>query len=145
VCPAGSKVGTGSLTALIGSTGQPAATASPCKASLKIYAGGAGHATLFVKSELADCPTALSQAIDMRYFTKGPLAGLEFTVPQELRHQLGLDITVTHADARISRIVRRKKGFLEATGCADGKRDLVVTFTDETGASFPVTKTLGAC
>jgi hypothetical protein len=145
VCPAGSKIGSGSLTALIGTAGTPAAGSSPCKASLVLYAGGKGHATLLVQSQLADCPVALSQAIDMKYFTKGPLAGLEFTVPEELRHQLGLDITVTHADAKINKIVKKKKGFLEATGCADAKRDIVVTFTDETGQAFPVTKTIGAC
>jgi hypothetical protein len=145
VCPSGSKIGSGSLNALIGTAGQPTATASPCKATLTLFAGGKGHATLLVTSELANCPTALSQAIDMQYFTKGPLAGLKFTVPQELRHQLGLDITVIHADSKINKIVKKGKGFLEATGCSDGKRDLVVTFVDEAGGSFPVTKTLGAC
>ena len=74
-----------------------------------LYAGGKGHATLLVQSQLADCPVALSQAIDMKYFTKGPLAGLEFTVPEELRHQLGLDITVTHADAKINKIVKGRR------------------------------------
>jgi hypothetical protein len=145
VCPAGSKIGTGSLTALIGTAGTPTSGASPCKASLILYAAGKGHATLLVQSQLADCPVALSQAIDMTYFTKGALAGLKFTVPEELRHQLGLDITVTHADAKLDKIVKKKKGFLEATGCADGKRDIVVTFTDETGQEFPVRKTIGAC
>jgi hypothetical protein len=145
VCPSGSQIGTGSLTALIGTAGTPTSGSSPCKANLVLYAGGKGHATLLVVSKLAECPVALSEAIDMRYFTKGALAGLSFTVPEELRHQLGLDITVTHADAKINKIVKKKKGFLEATGCADGKRDIVVTFTDETAQSFPVTTTLAGC
>jgi hypothetical protein len=145
VCPAASKIGSGSLTALIGTAGTPTSGSSPCKAGLVLYAGGRGHATLLVSSQLADCPVALSQAIDMKYFTKGPLAGLRFTVPPELRHQLGLDITVTHADARINKITKNKKGFLEATGCADGRRDIVVTFTDESGADHPATATLNGC
>ena len=66
-------------------------------------------------------------------------------MPPELRHQLGLDITVTHADARINKIIKNKKGFLEATGCADGRRDIVVTFTDESGADHPATATLNGC
>jgi hypothetical protein len=147
ICPSGSKVGSGTLTALIGSTGQPAN--SKCAASLTIYGGGKGHATLMVRSELATCVTALHQAIDMQYFTKGALAGLRFTVPDELRHQLGLDITVIKADTKINKIVKTKKhkkvGFLESTGCKDKKRDLVVTFTDEQGADQPVTKQIGPC
>jgi hypothetical protein len=148
-CPAGSKIGAGKLTALIGSAGQPTSTASPCAASLSLYAAGKGHATLFVSSKLGECPVALSQAIDMQYVTKGALAGLRFTVPDLLRHQVGLDITVTHADVTLSKIVKtvkgKKVGYVESTGCKDGQRDIVVTFTDETGASFPAQATLGRC
>ena len=149
ICPKGSKIGTGRLTALIGAAGQPASTASPCQASLELYNGAKNRATLFVSSELATCPVALRQAIDMQYVTKGDLAGLQFTVPEMLRHQVGLDITVTHAEASLSRIVKtkgkKKVGYIESTGCKDATRDLVVTFTDETGASFPARTTLGAC
>jgi hypothetical protein len=148
-CPSGSKIGAGKLTALIGSAGQPTSTASPCAASLLLYAAGKGHATLFVSSKLGECPVALSQAIDMQYVTKGAFAGLKFTVPDLLRHQVGLDITVTHAEVTLSKIVKtvkgKKAGYIESTGCADGKRDMTVTFTDETGASFPAQATLGKC
>jgi hypothetical protein len=148
-CPSGSKIGAGKLTALIGSAGQPTSTASPCQASLSLYAGGKGHATLFVSSKLGECPVALAQGIDMQYVTKGEFAGLKFTVPDLLRHQVGLDITVTHAEVTLSKIVKKVKkkkvGYIESTGCKDGKRDLVVTFTDETGASFPAQATLGKC
>lgn len=148
-CPSGSKIGSGKLTALIGSAGQPTSTASPCSASLSLFASGKGHATLFVGSKLGECPVALSQAIDMQYVTKGALAGLKFTVPDLLRHQVGLDITVTHADVSLSKIVKtvkgKKVGYVESTGCKDGQRDIVVTFTDETGASFPAQATIGKC
>ncbi|WCB95628.1 hypothetical protein DSM104299_04377 [Baekduia alba] len=149
VCPKGSKMGAGRLDALIGAAGQPASSASPCQATLELYNGGKGHATLFVSSELATCPVALRQAIDMQYVTKGEFAGLRFTVPEMLRHQVGLDITVVHAEATLNRIVvkkgKKKVGYIESTGCKDADRDLVVTFTDETGASFPAQKTLGRC
>ena len=148
-CPSGSKMGTGKLNALIGSAGQPVSTASPCQAQLALFSGGKGHATLFVSSELATCPVALRQAIDMQYVTKGEYAGLKFTVPELLRHQVGLDITVTHAEATLSKIVKVKKGkkvgYIESTGCKDADRDMVVTFTDETGTSFPSQTTLGKC
>jgi hypothetical protein len=149
VCPKGSKIGTGKLDALIGSTGQPVASGSPCKATLELYNGGKGHATLFVSSELATCPVALREAIDMQYVTSGDMAGLRFTVPEMLRHQVGLDITVTHAEAKLSRIVVKKGkksiGYIESTGCKDATRDLVVTFTDETGQSFPAKASVGRC
>lgn len=149
VCPAGSKIGSGKLNALIGSAGQPAADASPCKATLELYNGGKGHATLFVGSELATCPVALHEAIDMQYVTKGVYAGLQFTVPDELRHQVQLDITVTHAEAKLNTIVKKKGGkkvgYIESTGCKDANRDMIVTFTDETGAAFPAQTTLGRC
>lgn len=148
-CPSGSKIGSGKLTALIGTTGQPASAASSCQASLSLYASTKGHATLFVSSKLATCPVALAQAIDMQYVTKGEFAGLKFTVPELLRHQIQLDITVTHADVTLSKIVKKVKGkkvgYIESTGCKDAKRDIVVTFTDETGASFPAQATLGKC
>jgi hypothetical protein len=149
VCPAGSQIGSGALTALIGSAGLAVSSAELCHARLTLWAGGQGHATLFVSSDPSTCPVALSEAIDMQYVTQGGLAGLRFTVPEELRHQVQLDITVTHAQATLDRIVRtrrgKKVGFIEATGCADAKRDMVVTFTDETGHAFPARKTLGAC
>ncbi|HET6507657.1 MAG TPA: hypothetical protein VFG42_12780 [Baekduia sp.] len=148
-CPSGSKIGAGKLTALIGSAGQPTSTASPCQASLALYASGKGHAMLFVSSKLGECPVALSQAIDMQYVTKGEYAGLKFTVPELLRHQVGLDITVTHAEVSLSKIVKtvkgKKVGYIESTGCKDGQRDMTVTFTDETGAAFPAQANLGKC
>jgi hypothetical protein len=148
-CPSGSKIGSGKLDALIGSAGQPASTASPCLASLSLYAGGKGHATLFVSSKLGECPVALSQAIDMQYVTKGVFAGLRFTVPELLRHQVGLDITVIHAEVALGKIVKtvkgKKVGYIESTGCKDSQRDMTVTFTDESGASFPAQAALGKC
>jgi hypothetical protein len=149
ICPAGSKMGSGRLDALIGAAGQPASEASKCKASLELFNGGKGHATLFVGSELATCPVSLHEAIDMQYVTKGVYAGLQFTVPEELRHQVQLDITVTHAEAKLNTIVKKKNGkkigYIESTGCKDANRDMVVTFTDETGAAFPAQTTLGKC
>jgi hypothetical protein len=113
VCPKGSKIGSGKLNALIGSAGQPVATASACAV------------------------------------TSGDMAGLKVTVPEMLRHQVGLDITVTHAEATLNAIVVKKRGrkvgYIESTGCKDATRDLVVTFTDETGASFPAKASVGKC
>ncbi|HEU4974570.1 MAG TPA: hypothetical protein VFT50_05730 [Baekduia sp.] len=157
VCPKGSLIGSGTLKAVVGGTGQPLGDALPCDAKLRLYAAGSKAAALFVDAPLATCPAEIHQAIPMNYFTEGAVAGLEFTVPQELRHQIGLDVTVVNTDVTLPKVVKTikkkvghkkkkvKVGFLESTGCSDGQRDLVVTFTDEQGGSHPVTKTLGKC
>jgi hypothetical protein len=148
-CPAASRVGSGTIHALIGSTGQPTSSASTCDGKLTLYNARGGHLALFVESDLSACPVALHQAIDMKYVTSGDKAGVEFTVPDELRHQVSLDITVQSASAKFTKIIKKKGskkvGYIESTGCKDGKRDETVTFTDETGQAFPITKTLGAC
>ena len=143
VCPSGSKIGTGSLDSLIGTTGQPSDT--HCKATLTLYGAGKGRATLMVRSTLATCVTELHQAIDMKYITKGGYSGLQFTVPDELRHQLGLDITVIKADTTLNKITKKGKGLVESTGCKTKTRHLEVTFTDEAGAQHPVTSEIGKC
>ena len=59
------------------------------------------------------------------------------------------NLPVVDARATISRITKtvrgKKVGFLESTGCKDGKRDVTVTFTTEDGQSQAVKKTLGYC
>jgi hypothetical protein len=143
VCPSGSKIGSGSLDSLIGTTGQPSET--HCKATLTIYGAGKGKATLMVRSTLATCVTELHQAIDMKYITSGGYSGLQFTVPDELRHQLGLDITVIKADTTINKMTKKGKNLVESTGCKTGTRHLKVTFTDEQGGQHPVTTPIGKC
>ena len=153
VCPKGSKIGSGTLKAKVGAAGDAMANAYDCTATLTLYAAGKGHASLFVKSTIQTCPAAVHQAIDMKYSAANNISSLEFEVPNELRHQIGLDITVVDTDVTLPKVTKtvkkgkkkKKVGFLESTGCKDGQRDLVVTFTDEAGAVFPVTKTLGKC
>jgi hypothetical protein len=73
-----------------------------------------------------------------------PSSSLEFDVPEELRHNSGLEITVARTSSQVDRLVkrvrikgkRRKVGFYSAIGCAKNGRRLVrVTFVDETGDS----------
>lgn len=146
----GAKVGSGTVNSLVGTTGMPISGAAKCQLSLTLYNGGSNHMPLFLKGAPPTCIASISQAIDAVFKKKpGDVTALEFTVPESLRHQLGLDIAVVDVTSQINKKVRKigrkKVGFLESTGCKDRSRDIVVTFTDESGAAIPVTKRLPKC
>jgi hypothetical protein len=153
VCPKGSKIGSGALKAKVGTAGAPLGEGLDCAATLTLYAAGKKAAALFVKSTIATCPAAVNQAIPMTYYTRGDFNGLKFTVPNELRHQIGLDITVVDVDTTFPKVVKTikkgkkkvKVGFVESTGCKDATREIEVTFTDEKGVAFPVKDSMGKC
>ena len=80
-------------------------------------------------------------------------SSLEFDVPEELRHNNGLTITVARTASTIDRKVKkvkikgktRKVGVYSAIGCAEnGKRIVRVTFVDETDQSS-IAKGAGPC
>jgi hypothetical protein len=148
-CPKGSQIGSGTLTALIGKTGAPTTDALNCALPFKIYNSGGGRAALWIVARQPACPVALTQSVPATWTKSGTTAGLKFTVPDLLRHQIGLDVPVVAASATIKKITKtshgRTKGFLESTGCKDGKRDFSVTFTTEDGQHQTVSKTLGYC
>jgi hypothetical protein len=73
---------------------------------------------------------------------------LRFTVPPELLHPGGLDVTVRDVKSQIIKKVAKVKlhgkktkvGFYSAVGCKGGKRSIQVTFVAESGQKTPVTK-----
>jgi hypothetical protein len=148
-CPKGSKVGTGKLTALIGKSGTPRGDALTCNLPFVLYNSGGGKAALWIETAPPACDVPVAQAVPATWTKKGTTAGLKFTVPDLLRHQVGLDLPVVEASANLSKIVKKKNGksvgFMESTGCKDGKRDVSVTFTTEDGQSQTVDKTLNYC
>jgi hypothetical protein len=147
-CPKASKVGSGTLKALIGATGQPVSGAQQCTLPFKIYNSGGGKAALWIKTE-GGCPVPVAQTVPARWTKSGTTGGLTFTVPDLLRHQVGLDLPVVDARATIAKITKtvkgKKIGFLESTGCKDGKRDFSVQFTTDDGQSQTINKTLPYC
>jgi hypothetical protein len=93
-------------------------------------------------------PVATHTAINARHKTVKingiKSSSLEFDVPEELRPNNGLTITVARTASKIDRKVKkvkikgknRKVGVYSAIGCAqNGKRIVRVTFVDETGKS----------
>ena len=110
--------------------------------------GSGGKAALWIKTE-GGCPVPIAQTVPAKWTQSGTTGGLTFTVPDLLRHQVGLDLPVVDAKATISKITKtvkgKKVGFLESTGCKDGKRDFSVQFTTDDGQSQTVKKTLAYC
>jgi len=92
------------------------------------------------------CIVPTHRAIQAKYVTKKiggvPGSSLEFSVPDDLRHNSGLTITVARTQSSLARTVTKAKiggvsrsvGFYSAVGC--GKKRIVrVTFVDEHGVS----------
>jgi hypothetical protein len=94
------------------------------------------------------CPVATHRAIRARFRSVRiggvPSGSLEFDVPEELRHNSGLTITVARTESTVRRLVRRVRikgkrrsvGIFSAIGCGkNGRRQVRVTFVDETNTS----------
>jgi len=153
-CPAKAVFGSGIVKAKAGSAGGPIADAADCELGLTLYNSGKNKAALWLEGGPGtshNCIAGIHQAIPAT-FKKESTGGtaLRFTVPDSLRHVAGLDVAVISTTSTIKKISgkdNKKKtiGYFQSVGCADKKRDLTVTFTDEQGSAVPVKKSLGAC
>ena len=99
------------------------------------------------------CALRVHQAIQAKFKTikldKVETSSLEFTVPENLRHPLGVngnfDNVVANTIATVKRKTtkvkikghKRKVGIYTAIGCRKGHRTVRVTFTDETPKTTP--------
>jgi hypothetical protein len=148
-CPTAALVGTGSVEAHIGTSGQPWDGTTKCLLTLSAYNAGPNKVALYLDGrDATKCIAPISQAIDAKW-TNGPSgAGLSFTVPDELRHQLGLDVAVVSVKSTFKKLTgkkgKKKVGYFETTGCK-GKRKATVIFTGEDGVATPITKEIGNC
>ena len=146
-CPSKSIVGTGFITNATGARNNPDDKSITCNAGLSVINNGSNKATIFVEGSPNQtdprrrCAIELSSPIPARFIraSGGAATSLEFTVPQSLLHPLPtLDNAVTSVTSTIKRLTTRRNGktvgFFESTGgCVNGKRNLTVTFTPETG------------
>ncbi len=149
VCPKGSLIGTGTIGDAVGHSGAPFSSAVYCDLPVKIYNSGKNKAALWIKAGPPDCLAAVAQTVPAKWVKTSKGTALQFTVPDGLRHQLGLDLAVTSATTNFKNITKKVKGkkvgYFSSIGCKDGKRDIVGKFTDESGASKTITKTLPKC
>jgi hypothetical protein len=148
-CPSGAIVGTGSIRAEIGTAGQPWDGTTKCDLKLTAYNGGPNKVALYLDgTDTTKCVAPISQALDAKWTNTSAGAGLQFSVPDELRHQLGLDVSVVDVKSTWKKLTgkkgSKKVGYFETTGCK-GKRSASVTFTTEDGTSTPVKKSIGSC
>jgi hypothetical protein len=151
-CSTKAIVGTGSVTAVIGVSGQPlSAKAGDCTLKLTAYAAGANKVALFLNGGSPGAPACLvpiAQAIDAKWSNGSKGASLTFAVPDQLRHQVGLDVPVLSVKSTWKKLTgakgKTKVGYVESVGCK-GQRSATATFTDEAGTATPVTKAIGTC
>ncbi len=153
-CPKASLIGSGEINNYVSMVGQPVATATTCRLPVKVYNAGKNKAAIWIKTGPPDCIAAVAQAIDAKWVTKHGITGLQFTVPDGLRHQLGLDLSVFRVETKFKKITKRLKvhgkkqtvGYFESVGCGKSKkRKILATFTDESGATASAKKTLSHC
>lgn len=145
-CPSASKVGTGSVDALVGSAGQAIdANTAKCHLDLRIYAGTKKSLTLFLSGKLGTCVSNIAQAIDAKFTTDAKGGNLTFTVPPILLHPVeGLDVSVTKVTSNIKKLGKGTKGLFVSKGCS-GTRNVEVTFTAETGQQAKQKNSAGKC
>jgi hypothetical protein len=148
-CPAKSVVGTGFIRNATGAKSNPADKSIACNAKLSVINNGSNKATIFVEGSpnatdtRQRCAIELASPIPARFIRAagGAAVTLEFTVPDSLLHPLPtLDNAVTHVDSSIKKVTRKKdgktQGFFESTGgCVNGKRNITVRFTPESGTA----------
>jgi hypothetical protein len=148
VCPSAAVVGTGSVAARVGASGQPWDGVTKCDLKLTAYNAGKNKVALYLEGNPPTCVISISQAIDATWKNTSTGAGLSFTVPDELRHQVGLDVAVVSVQSTWKKksLKKGKKtiGYFSTIGCK-GQRSATVTFTGEDGTATPVTKFVGKC
>jgi len=156
VCPKGSKVGTGKITAVVGPPADPTVKSFTCSLTLDVYNSGTGKGALWIHRGSSDqCPVDTHQAIPTKYVAGSPggSTALKFTVPPELLHNTGLDISTTAVTSQIKKLTKHVKskgktrtvGYYESVACKGSKRPTTVTFTSEAGHSTPVSDTKSSC
>jgi hypothetical protein len=159
VCPAKSKIGSGEVSAVIGTPGQPLdQKAADCTLDLTIYNGGTNKATLFLKTQTdasgnagSNCAGAIiQQALPAKWVKKNGGTALDFDVPSvPFRHPApGIDASVVDVQSKLNKITakvgKKKRGYFESIGCS-GDRTATATFTDESGATATATGSAGDC
>ncbi|HWH96107.1 MAG TPA: hypothetical protein VNT03_19750 [Baekduia sp.] len=146
-CSSKTHVGTGLVKAFVGAAGTPIDPSAKCNLKLDVYAGSATSLALYLHGDPPDCLASISQAVDAKLTNDKTGGALTFTVPPTLLHPVaGLDAGITSVSSTIRKIGTGKKAlfYSDGTGCK-GKRQVEVTFTDETGATAKTSAAAGNC
>jgi hypothetical protein len=148
-CSSKTHVGTGEVKAFVGAAGTAIDPSVKCNLKLDIYAGSARSLTLYLHGQSPECIASISQAIDAKLTTDSTGGALTFTVPPSLLHPVaGLDSGITQVSSTIRTFGSGKKAlfYSDGTGCKKGsRRQIEVTFTDETGTASKASNAAGKC
>jgi hypothetical protein len=151
-CSSKTHVGTGEVKAFVGAAGTAIDPGAQCNLALDIYAGSANSLALYLHGDPTSTPKCIapiSQAINAKLTTDSTGGALTFTVPPGLLHPVtGLDSGITQVNSTIKTFGKGKKAlfYSDGTGCKAGaKRQIEVTFTDETGTSAKASGSAGSC
>lgn len=143
-CPAAAKMGSGSISAIIGASNDPSQNSLKCYLAMTFYNSRKNHAALYIKGTQnapagRNCPAEISQAIDAAFVRSSTGTTLQFVVQKSLLHPInGFDSSVVNVQSTILRktakVKGKKVGYYQAQGgCKKGKRAITVTFHQEGG------------
>jgi hypothetical protein len=145
-CSKKSIVGKGTLTAAVGTPGEPINPALTCTLPYNLYNIGGYKLGIFISATSQQCPVAVKQWIVTNISQKGNVVTTSFTTPEKLQQPgPGLFSPVMTASFALNPVKVKykvkKKGktrtktvyTTESIGCKDKKRDVSVKFTSRAG------------
>jgi hypothetical protein len=142
-CAAGSRMGSGTLQAVVYPSNDPKSTSTiNCRKSVRFYNSGNRKAVIYLSGPASDCGGVGQAFIIPATFVNGAGGGetLQFTVPPSVLHPVaGLTVAVRSVRTTINlKTVRRggkRYGYFESTRCQGARRPARVTFRQEGGGS----------
>jgi hypothetical protein len=158
----GANVGSGTVGALIGLPTEPNTKIQCALKVTLVNSSKKNHLWIRIDGDPPACVTAQHRSIDATFVKVGSVAAkgggpklpswaLKFTVPPELLHVSGLDVSTvsstTNIDSISKKVGKKTLGYVQSVGCQktpSGKRVGDVTFTAENGNSFHA-PTIGPC
>jgi hypothetical protein len=146
-CPAGSRMGTGRLQAVVYQTGQPGGTNTfDCVKTIRYYNAGNRRAVIYLTGPGSACAGVSQPFIIPARFVNGAGGGeaLQFDVAPTILHPVPeLTVAVRNVTTTIrvaTRRVRGKRvGYFESRRCQGSRRPIRVTFRTEAGQTSRAT------
>jgi hypothetical protein len=146
-CPAGSRMGSGTLQAVVYPSNDPKSTSTiNCTKSVRFYNAGDRRAVIFLTGPASQCGGVGQPFIIPATFVNGAGGGesLRFTVPPAVLHPVaGLTVAVrnvtTSINVKTRRVRGKRVGYFESRRCLGARRPIRVTFVEESGTSSRAT------
>lgn len=154
ICPKGSLVGSGTLTAVIGPENDFSGAGTPCNKQAHWYNAGQGKMTVMLVGPGSECAgVGYTPPTPAKWSKSAGVNGGEaivLSVPGNISHPLpGVLASLTGAQVTFKKLVTKvhgkKIGFLEARKCS-GTRTFTATIVgDPSGKKVTATSSMGKC